>query len=50
MYISVFQEEEQRLKISTLSRDLDNLLDGGFQAKTITELSGVPGSGKTEIW
>ncbi|XP_048505925.1 DNA repair protein RAD51 homolog 3 [Athalia rosae] len=47
--LDILQEELQRDKISTLSYELDNILGGGFQCGTITELCGAPGSGKTQI-
>lgn len=36
-------------KITTSSRNLDNILGGGVEAKTITEFFGEFGSGKTQI-
>lgn len=36
-------------QFSTGSKSLDNLLGGGLEPKTITQLSGQPGSGKTTV-
>ncbi|XP_046615913.1 DNA repair protein RAD51 homolog 3-like isoform X2 [Neodiprion virginianus] len=47
--LDILQEELLRPKITTLSQALDNILDGGFQCRTVTELCGAPGSGKTQI-
>ncbi len=42
-------ESINRRKITTGSRNLDELLGGGIETKTITELFGEFGSGKTQI-
>ncbi|XP_046743310.1 LOW QUALITY PROTEIN: DNA repair protein RAD51 homolog 3-like [Diprion similis] len=47
--LDILEEELLQAKITTLSQTLDNILDGGFQCRTVTELCGAPGSGKTQI-
>ena len=42
-------ERLQVKKITTGSRNLDNLLGGGIETKTVTEFFGEYGSGKTQI-
>ena len=42
-------EETNRIKLTTRSRQLDEMLDGGFWAGEITELVGGFSSGKTQL-
>lgn len=45
----LLQSDQLRLVISTGSKAIDSLLDGGIEAETITEVSGLAGSGKTQL-
>lgn len=36
--------------IATFCKAIDDLLIGGVQLGRITELSGAPGSGKSQLW
>ncbi|AEF95564.1 DNA repair and recombination protein RadA [Methanotorris igneus] len=36
-------------KLSTGSKELDNILDGGLESQSVTEFAGMFGSGKTQI-
>jgi predicted ATP-dependent serine protease len=36
--------------LSSGCEKLDQILGGGFKTKAITEISGLPGTGKTQIW
>ncbi|XP_044581151.1 DNA repair protein RAD51 homolog 1-like isoform X3 [Cotesia glomerata] len=48
--ISIIRQAElEYQKLSSSSKLLDKILDGGFQCGTITELCGAQGSGKTQI-
>ncbi|BES82129.1 DNA repair and recombination protein RadA [Pyrodictium abyssi] len=47
--LEVKKERLQTHKITTGSRNLDDLLGGGIETKTITEFFGEFGSGKTQI-
>ncbi|ABM80815.1 DNA repair and recombination protein RadA [Hyperthermus butylicus] len=47
--LEVKKERMQTRKITTGSRNLDDLLGGGIETKTITEFFGEFGSGKTQI-
>ncbi|MET1129236.1 MAG: DNA repair and recombination protein RadA [Thermoproteota archaeon] len=47
--LEVKRERLQTRKITTGSRNLDDLLGGGVETKTITEFYGEFGSGKTQI-
>ncbi|XP_034948447.1 meiotic recombination protein dmc1-like isoform X2 [Chelonus insularis] len=44
-----WQAELQYQKLKTSSESLNDILDGGFQCGTITELCGIQGSGKTQV-
>ena len=46
---SAFKLEQKSCPIVTFCRDLDNLLGGGMQAGTMTEVCGEPGTGKTQL-
>ena len=43
------KEERNTRRVTTFGRELDALLDGGVQLKKLTEFSGVPGVGKTQM-
>jgi len=47
--IDLYKASQKLPKITTGSRNLDNLLGGGIEIKTITEFFGEFGSGKTQI-
>ncbi|KAB7499586.1 DNA repair protein RAD51-like protein 3, partial [Armadillidium nasatum] len=42
-------ETDEADHIITFSEDLDNLLGGGFPLKSVMEISGTPGIGKTQM-
>jgi DNA repair protein RadA len=37
-------------RLKSGSENLDSILNGGFKTKAISEICGLPGSGKTQIW
>jgi DNA repair protein RadA len=45
----VYERRQQIKKISTGSKNLDELLGGGFETQAVTEFHGAFGSGKTQI-
>ena len=52
LFLSLEEREEletERLKISTGSKELDNMLQGGITTGCFVELYGSPASGKTQI-
>lgn len=46
---AAFKREQKSCSIVTFCRDLDDLLGGGVQAGTMTEVCGEPGTGKTQL-
>jgi len=44
-----FQKRQNVIHLSTGSRELDNLLGGGFETGSITEMFGEFRTGKTQI-
>lgn len=46
----LLQEERELPKIVTLCKALDDVLRGGIALQAITEVSGLPGLGKTQMW
>lgn len=46
----LLQEGCELPEIVTFCRALDTLLGGGIPLQAITEVSGVPGVGKTQVW
>lgn len=46
----LLQQERRAKPISTGSRHLNAALAGGIHLGQITEFSGVPGVGKTQLW
>lgn len=48
--LDIWQEEIKRTSIVTLCQDLDEAIDNGVPLGVITEFTGAPGSGKTQIW
>lgn len=46
----MLKEEAELRSIVTFSSQLDEALGGGVQLGKITELCGVPGVGKTQLW
>jgi len=49
-YISFSVQDIERDCIATFCKSIDELLNGGVQVGRITELSGAPGSGKSQLW
>ena len=45
----LYDELQSRTRLSTGSQELDELLGGGIESETTTEISGKEGSGKTQI-
>lgn len=43
-------EEQSNQPILTLSQSIDTLLDGGIPLSKVTEIAGIAGVGKTQIW
>lgn len=48
--IQVLQEEESSLAVMTFCEELDIALDGGVKCGQLTEICGLPGTGKTQLW
>lgn len=48
--IQVLQEEESSLAVMTFCEELDIALDGGVKCGQLTEICGLPGTGKTHLW
>lgn len=46
----MLKEEAELRSIVTFSSQLDEALGGGLLLGKITELCGVPGIGKTQLW
>ena len=44
------QLEQSLSAIVTFSEQLDEMLGGGIPLCRVTEISGVPGIGKTQLW
>ncbi|XP_066999143.2 DNA repair protein RAD51 homolog 3 [Anabrus simplex] len=47
--LDIWQQEECSSVIITFCKAIDDLLDGGVPVRSITELCGAPGSGKTQM-
>jgi len=45
----IYQKRKSEYRISTGSKNLDELLDGGIETRAITELYGEYGTGKTQV-
>lgn len=48
--VTFLQNDTQRGSISLCCSELEAMLENGIQCGVITELSGPPFSGKTQIW
>lgn len=48
--IYIIQNESQQESISICCSELESILENGVQCGSITELSGAPFTGKTQIW
>lgn len=48
--LELLQKEEELRSIVTFSSQLDESLGGGIPVGKITEVCGVPGIGKTQLW
>lgn len=48
--LQVFTKERSSAAIMTFSEKLDIALGGGIHTGMLTEICGVPGVGKTQIW
>ena len=46
----LLQDENIQQYVVTFCERLDTILGGGIPVCQITEVSGIPGSGKTQIW
>ena len=47
--LSLYNKERAARRITTLGRELDELLCGGVPLRQLSEFSGVPGVGKTQL-
>ena len=47
--LSMYEEERAEQRITTCAGELDRLLAGGVQLQKLSEFSGVPGVGKTQL-
>ena len=48
--LEILREEQDNHSIITMSQKIDHLLDGGIPICKVTEISGVAGVGKTQLW
>ncbi|XP_037540374.1 DNA repair protein RAD51 homolog 3-like [Nematolebias whitei] len=48
--LELLQKEESFRSIITFCSQLDSALGGGLPVEKITEICGVPGVGKTQLW
>lgn len=48
--LELLEKEQTQGFIVTFCSALDNILGGGVQLTKITEVCGVPGVGKTQLW
>ena len=47
---AILQEEHLHHPVITLSRNIDRMLSGGMPMSKVTEISGIAGVGKTQLW
>ena len=47
---SLLQDEQLQQCVVTFSQRLDEVMGGGVPVAKITEICGVPGTGKTQLW
>ena len=47
---AILQEEHLHISVITLSRNIDRMLSGGVPMSKVTEISGIAGVGKTQLW
>ena len=47
---SLYRLEQDTPGIVTFSEQIDRVLGGGIQLGRLTEICGVPGIGKTQLW
>lgn len=48
--LEILKEENSNQPIITMSKNIDTLLNGGIPLSKVTEIAGVAGVGKTQIW
>lgn len=48
--LGIWREEIKQRSIVTLCQELDEAIDNGVPLGVITEFTGGPGCGKTQIW
>ncbi len=48
--LEILREEQYNRPIITMSQKIDKLLDGGIHLSKVTEISGIAGVGKTQLW
>lgn len=46
----ILKEEQINNPILTMSQNIDKILDGGIHLSKVTEVAGIAGVGKTQIW
>lgn len=48
--LEILEQEQMNSPILTMSKSIDTLLDGGIPLSKVTEIAGIAGVGKTQIW
>ena len=48
--LEMLKEETLNYPISSLSQNIDNLFCGGIHLSKLTEIAGIAGVGKTQLW
>lgn len=48
--LQILEEEHNNYPIVTMSQSIDRLLNGGVPLSKVTEISGIAGVGKTQLW
>ena len=46
----MLKEEKSNIPICTMSKNIDDILSGGIHPSKITEIAGIAGVGKTQLW
>jgi RAD51-like protein 2 len=48
--LDALKREDSRPFIPTFSKEIDKILDGGIPMGSVTEICGMAGLGKTQLW
>lgn len=48
--LEMFKAEKINYPITTMSQNIDNLFCGGIHLSKLTEIAGIAGVGKTQLW